>query len=122
MRRALLVEVSTNEYEVFRSVLAPRGFEVVKASRDVLDQFLAGSDLVITGIGSTASSGFYLASRLQMIRPDLKLVLVSSHPVDHWRERERVEFESLPDGFAAIVQSPVFPHDLLRAIEMLLPS
>jgi CheY-like chemotaxis protein len=110
----LLVEDQEEVRSVARNILTRYGYTVLEAARPGKALALAQSqqriDLLLTDLVLPDMSGRALASRLQSLRPGLKIVYTSGYTED------RIVHRDIADAGLPFVQKPFTPAALLTKI------
>ena len=121
-RTILLVEDDEQLRILLREVLRVSGYTVLEARLNSQAAMLFGQhadriDLMLTDVMMPGTTGYHLAKRLRVWRPDMKVLFMSGLP------RETIEAEGLLDPGAPFLPKPFDSSTLLAKIrEILHPS
>ena len=121
-RTILLVEDDEQLRILLREVLRASGYTVLEARLNSQAAMLFGQhadriDLMLTDVMMPGTTGYHLAKRLRVWRPDMKVLFMSGLP------RETIEAERLLDPGAPFLPKPFDGSTLLAKIrEILHPS
>jgi CheY-like chemotaxis protein len=116
--RILVVDDDEPFRLLMRRVLVKAGYAVEAAEHgdDALARFGAGSyDLMITDLSMPRMTGLELITSVIGQRPDLRIIALSGAP-----DRGKHFLSAIGSGAKAILQKPLSPDQLLRAVQRVL--
>ena len=118
-RTILLVEDEDALRELDTQILAHAGFEVLAARSgleaiSIADTHGAGIDLLLTDVMLPGMSGPVVASHLQTVRPDMKVLYMSGY------SHEEVMGNDEPAGPSLFLQKPMTSEALVDAVRRLI--